>query len=329
MKERNSTFDIMKGIAMLLVIASHTYPSVSPPFAFWRSAMFFVISGYFAKEWPVGEFLKKGAKRLFIPYVATCLVMLLIVFVSELIFDAEIFPIALKSMMLGTAEFGYDGKYREICIGPLWFVSASIWVRLMWAILQKINNLYIRGGVIFLFALLSCNLKEMTVNPWSILNAFGALGFFFAGFLVRKYDLLNSIKGKTLEPLFLVALFFCISFSKLDINFCDYGKSYLLDVLASVGAFMLLYACVNHFADVTLMPWKILNFIGRYSLVIFCLHAVDDCLNVHWLPFKIWDWFSTGFELLCAFVIKAGFVVGGAYLISKNKFLKERIFFIK
>ena len=46
MHERDSTFDIMKGIAMILVIACHTFPTESTPFPYWRSAMFFIISDH-------------------------------------------------------------------------------------------------------------------------------------------------------------------------------------------------------------------------------------------------------------------------------------------
>ena len=145
MKERDCTFDIMKGIAMVLVIASHTIPLVNGPFAYWRSALFFIISGYFAKEWPVGEFLQKGAKRLFIPYVVTCLFMFPFVLLGEYLLDVDVLKIALKSMALGASCFGYADKYRDICIGPLWFVCASTWVRIIWALLQKIRSEHIRG----------------------------------------------------------------------------------------------------------------------------------------------------------------------------------------
>lgn len=332
MKERDTTFDIMKGIAMVLVILSHTAPWINHnyPFAYWRSAMFFIISGYFAKEWPFFEFMQKGAKRLIIPYVVTCLFMLPFVLLGEQILDVEVLPNVLKSMALGSASFGFDGKWKDITIGPLWFVCASLWVRIMWSFFRKINSDYIRGGVILLSAMIAYRLKMFLPNPWSIFSAFGAMGFFYAGFLIRNRDLLNPNKAKRFLPITMICLVYCISFSEMDINYCIYARGfYIIELLASVGAFMLLHTIVQRFSDITIYPWKFLNFLGRYSLVAFCFHAIDHCLNVHWFPFRIWDQFASDIEIVFAIVMRVGFAAVGAYLISKNNFLREHVFFIK
>ena len=329
MKERDSTFDIMKGIAMILVISSHTIPVGNNFFAYWRSALFFIISGYFAKEWPVGEFLQKGARRLFIPYVVTCLFMLPFVLFGEFLLDVDVLTTVLKSMALGASYFGYADKYRDICIGPLWFVCASIWVRIVWALLQKIKNVPVRGVVIVLCGIAAYKLKENSINPWSIFSAFGALGFFYCGYVIRKYDVLSSPKGKSIMPIALLCLYYCISFKRMDVSSCVYGGGYITTLIACTGAFMLLYAGVKMFANKNMRFWKFLNFFGRYSLVAFCIHSVDQCLTIHWFPFKLWWQFSTTFEYVCAVVMRVGFAAIGCYLVSKNKFLKEKIFFIK
>ena len=330
MKERDCTFDIMKGIAMVLVIMSHTPVWAYPSFAYWRSPLFFIISGYFAKEWPVGEFLQKGAKRLFIPYVVTCLFMIPFVLLGEYLLDVNVLKTVAKSMALGAASFGYADKYSDICIGPLWFVCASIWVRIVWALLQKIKNEPVRGVIIVLFGIAAYKLKENSINPWSIFSAFGALGFFYCGFLIRRYNLLNTINGKRLAPIAVICLVYCICFSKMDINTCMYESGYVIELLGCIGAFMLLYAGVKEFTDIkTSRFWRFLNFFGRYSLVAFCVHSVDFCLCSCWLPFKFWDFFTTDFEIICALVMRVSVVAVGAYLISKNKFLRERVFFIR
>lgn len=333
MKERDCTFDIMKGIAMVLVITCHTAPWMSYSFAYWRSAMFFIISGYFAKEWPVGDFLQKGAKRLIIPYVVTCLVMLPIVFVVEYAFDVNLLSIVLKSMAMGAGKFGYNEEWNDICIGPLWFVCSSIWVRIFWGLFEKIKNILIRGILIILIAIAACELKQIVVNPWSILSALGALGFFYSGFIIRKYDLLNSEIGSRIMPFALLCLVYCIYGShndmKLDVNVGVYEKGYVAELFASVGAFMILYAGVRKFANVKYYPWRFLNFLGRYSLIAFCVHSIDFCLSQLWIPFKFWDYFQSDFELICAHVLRVGIIAVCVYLVSENQFLRERVFFIK
>lgn len=327
-KNRDATFDIMKGVAMLIVIAFHIFPNETCFFSYWRSALFFIISGYFAKEWTFKVFLQKGAKPLLIPYVVVCLFMLPFVFIGEHLFNVSIVPIALKSILMGSTSFGYLDKWNEVNIGPLWFLCALFWVRLMWFVICKIPKDYARGVIVVLLALVSCVLKGFVINPWSFLSACGALGFFFSGYIVRKYDLLGSERGKIVVLPLMVLLAYCMGFSNMVIASCSYSRGYIIELLASIAAFMLLYAFVQRFADVKYLPWRFLNFFGRYSLVVFCLHAVDQCINVHWFPLKIWSFFMTEYELLCSFVIRVGIVALGAFLISKNKFLREKIFFI-
>lgn len=328
MKERDSTFDIMKGIAMLVVIAFHVFPSETYIFSYWRSSLFFIVSGYFAKEWSFTLFLQKGAKPLLIPYFVVCLFMLPIVIVGENLFNVSILPTALKSIAMGSTSFGYLNKWGEVNIGPLWFLCALFCVRFICFFLCKILNDYIRGVIVVLLAISSYLIKDVMINPWSILSACGALGFFFSGYIIRKYNLLSAERGKIILPVLLVILIYCMGFSNMIIASCTYSKGYILELLASVGAFMLLYAVVQKFADVKFYPWRFLNFIGRYSLVVFCFHAIDQCINIHWFPFKIWSYFITEYELLCAFIIRVGFVALGSFLVSKNKFLREKIFFI-
>ena len=88
MKERDCTFDIMKGIAMVLVIMSHTLPfEMTRPFAPFRSTLFFIVSGYFAKDWLFKDFLIYGSKRLLIPYLFTCVLMFPLVLLGDYLFD--------------------------------------------------------------------------------------------------------------------------------------------------------------------------------------------------------------------------------------------------
>ena len=328
MKERDCTFDIMKGIAMVLVIMSHTLPfEMTRPFAPFRSALFFVVSGYFAKEWLFKDFLIHGSKRLLIPYLFTCVLMFPLVLLGEYLFDYQTLLIALKSMALGSSSF--EGTLFDINIGPLWFICALLWVRIFWSLMRPLKNDYVKGAIILLLAISALKLKNIVVLPWSLQPAFGALGFFFAGHIFRKYDVLNHLKGSFIPIICIISLFYGVMLGFTDINRGIYGGLYIIDVFASLGAFLVMYVIIDKISDKRSKIWCFLDFFGRYSLVAFCIHAMDQCLNVHWFPFKFWSFFTTEFELCCAVVLRVGFVAAGAYLVSKNKFLKEKVFFIR
>lgn len=328
MKERNCTFDIMKGIAMVLVIMSHTLPfEMTRPFAPFRSTLFFVVSGYFAKEWLFKDFMIHGSKRLLIPYVFTCVLMIPLVILGEYFLDCQALSTALMSMALGSSSF--EGELFDVNIGPLWFICALLWVRVFWSLMRPLNNDYVKGAVIVFLVISALELKNFVILPWSLQPALGALGFFFAGHIFRKYDVLNNLKGRIIPVVCMGSLFHSVLRGFTDINRSVYGGWYIIDVLASLGAFLLMYVIVDKIADKRSKIWHFLDYFGRYSLVAFCLHAIDQCLNVHWLPFKFWDFFTTDFEIICALVMRVSVVAVGAYLISKNKFLRERVFFIR
>lgn len=231
MKERDCTFDIMKGIAMVLVILSHTLPfEMTRPFAPFRSTLFFVVSGYFAKDWLFKDFVIHGSKRLLIPYLFTCFLMLPLVLQGECLFDYQALLTALKSMALGSSSF--EGELFDVNIGPLWFICALLWVRIFWSLMRQLNNDYVKGAVILLVAISALKLKNYFILPWSLQPALGALGFFFAGHIFRKYEVLSKLKGEIIPVVCLGSLFYGVLHGFTDINRGVYGGWYIIDVFA-------------------------------------------------------------------------------------------------
>ena len=79
LKTRDPIFDIMKGLAMISVIIIHSNLPWSSfhTFAYFQSPLFFIISGYFAKEYGLFDFVRKDAKKLVIPIVFTSLFLII------------------------------------------------------------------------------------------------------------------------------------------------------------------------------------------------------------------------------------------------------------
>ena len=330
-KTRDPIFDIMKGFAILFVVMSHTFfPDISNKvFVSLRSPLFFLVSGYFAKEWFFFDFIKNGAKRLLIPLLFTYLLMIPIVIMLDYLLETNVILIALKSMALGTSSWDPPGSnVSQISAGPLWFVWSSILVRIYWSFLQKWGGNWMLGISIFLLAIIAYHVKMYVTLPFSILSSFGALGFFYVGYIIKKHSLLENEKGKQFFPICLLCLFYCICFSRIDVNFCVYNAFYIIDVLGCVATFFILHKVIKNYYYENRF-WNFIQFVGRYSLVALCVHSIDQCIWVDWSPFKLWYFFQTNFELTCAYLIRILFVVSITYLISKNQFLREKIFFIK
>ena len=325
---RNPIFDIMKGIAMIMVIMAHTLPfaATRPLSSFW-STLFFIVSGYFAKNQKFKDYIIKDSRRLIIPYAASCIFMIPFIFLGNFLFNVNAWPMALKSMLAGSSSF--SGELAYINIGPLWFVCALFIVRSLWSLMSGIKNDIAKGLLIFILGIAAWKAKQYITLPWSILSAIGAMGFYFAGYLFQKYNLFYSSVGKRIAPIALAALLFCVTFGYTNANLCIYKGWYIIDVIGGIGAFITSYALISHFSDINNRIWRFLNFFGRYSLVAFAIHAIDQCLNVHWFPFKIWDQFSAGYEQACVLVIRIAIVAMGCKIVSRIPFIKEKIFFIK
>ena len=331
MKERDPVFDIMKGIAMISVIIIHSnLPWFSfHTFANFQSPLFFIISGYFAKEYGILDFFKKDAKKLVIPIIYTSLFLIGLSLIIDALYETRTCDVAIKSLLRGGASWYNPPRTLYIMsAGPLWFLWALLFVRMFWAFFCRIvKNEIVLGIVIFCLAIAAFVSKQYYTLPFSIQASLGALGFYYVGFLCRKHVLLDK-KNAKFFPISFICLIYCICFSNVDINLCVYDAFYIIDVLGALAAFLCLYAVVRIYrADNAL--WKFFNYIGRYSLVALCIHSLDQNILVYWFPYKIWDAFEGVFQQTCAVCIRISIVLVGIYLISKNKFLCEKIFFIK
>ncbi|MBR6124551.1 acyltransferase [Candidatus Saccharibacteria bacterium] len=331
MKERDPVFDIMKGFAMLSVIIAHTeapwllYHTFLP----FRVPLFFAISGYFAKEWLLFGFLKNGAKRVLIPLAFTSLVMLAISLALDEIFGTSVLNIAAKSLVLGGASWPVPlGEVYILSAGPLWFLWATLLVRIYWSFLQRIRKETLRGAIILFFAIAAYNSKLYFTLPFSIQASFGALGFFYAGFLIKRYYLLDGENVKKILPICFVCLVYITGFSNMDVNLCIYEAYYVIEILGTIAAFFVLYTTIKNSRSESKF-WSLFNFVGRYSIIVLCVHAIDQNMLVYWFPYKILSAFTGNFQIICAMMLRIIFAVSLTYLISKNKFLCEKIFFIK
>ena len=81
-ENRDATFDIMKGLGILLVLGVHYWPHLKWNYHYVHSfvmPLFFLVAGYFSKpvtEGGIGHAIKKNAKRLLLPFVATQLLLM-------------------------------------------------------------------------------------------------------------------------------------------------------------------------------------------------------------------------------------------------------------
>lgn len=68
-KIRYDNFDIMRGVAMMVIIGWHTLNTHSPLICGWVMASFLLVIGVFYQQSSFNDMIKKKVKSIFIPYM--------------------------------------------------------------------------------------------------------------------------------------------------------------------------------------------------------------------------------------------------------------------
>lgn len=153
--ERDETFDVLKGLAILFVITGHCEIGVLYSFIHsFHMPLFFFISGFFLRLRPLREEISLSFKRLIVPYIFTAFCICIIAFCKDLSnytwSDGSHTQFTIIKYL-----FGFRGQIGPSwiigSISVLWFILAMFWTRTIAVILiGKIKSIIILC-FIFLF----------------------------------------------------------------------------------------------------------------------------------------------------------------------------------
>ena len=286
-KQRLDYIDDAKAFAILLMIIGHmaTYKTVDVLIYGFHIPLFFIVSGmFFNPDRSLGENVKKGFKQLIVPYLCFEIINLAICWISPYMHPQQYHGITgwvgiFKAAVLGIL-FGQDyvTNISFLPLGPLWFLVALFFARLIFAALSKlIKNKYLLVAVasalgIGLYFGLSVNIlpfKSAGTNIFSIRCAAMGLPFYAFGYLMRGIDF-TKIKYRPVIMV-LLAAFYVISALYNGIGGIDelaYGKCmvlFYLNAIVGTVAVILFFSLVE-------MPEYVHN-VGRNTLLILGLSA--------------------------------------------------------
>ncbi len=292
-KKRIGYFDIAKCIAILFIVVGHTgiiYPEAMPGgmpqklvhFSFtFHLPVFFVASGYFFKLDTVlsKQFFKKAWKNIITPYWVTCLIILAgVVLMAAASGTSILNELALwtPAALYGAGAVNPGMIFPVYRIGGIWFLLALFWAQIIILAAQRLPKpgLWICG----LFAL-GCLASQSIMLPWSIQSGICAAPFVYAGALARKYQILER-DGRVATAATVVCALIWIAYIVLfgrDMSFAEFVLSNgVFDIIGSfAAAYVVFRACrflEHHAATLS----KFMEWIGRNTLVIFCMHIVED-----------------------------------------------------
>lgn len=292
-KKRVGYVDVARGIAMICIILGHLkVNNIDRVVYTFHLPIFFLISGYFVSEkGTLSEFIKKKFRTLIVPYILTCLVMILIAGGIGL-YAGEISGAGKAMGEWGLASLcgsgmAYTKPFYIRTIGALWFLWAAFWGYILLRIALKFK----RGGkrtlfvaVIFLLGYYSSKLFWL---PLCIQNGTFALLYMYIGYLYKEEkETIGSLSKETKLFILFAAAMLWINFIKDFQGFWlvifYFGRG-LVDVFASLGAslcFLELSKAAERYLPAIS---ERIEFLGKNSLILLSIHNVE----YHFFPWHM------------------------------------------
>lgn len=328
MASRNLTYDVVKGLGILLVIFAHfsNHWQIENIFFSFHMPLFILVAGLFDKgEAHIRDFGKRtqqNAWRLLVPYFGTLIYMCLISWIWDACtptgrdrLGAETLNrLPLVRLAVSTGDF-YATPYGEAWCGPLWFLFALFIARELFFLLRcGIKNPYV--------VLLVCTALSFTASvlyplvaplAWNPLPGIGMLIFYAIGWFAHQRRIPAIAKVLSIIA-WLAVLYWYLwggATAHLDMRTCHANA---LEVLGACGGSLLLYGFCRYllsaleevqtwcnrqickfsqfrpFGATLIPPAPFWTWCGRNSLLILCVHSFDLVTNKFAF---IMDWATT------------------------------------
>lgn len=281
--KRITYFDIAKGIGMILMIVGHC--SIKNQYILnfifsFHMPLFFLISGYFFKYRQDKECLKNNFKKLIMPYIITCIAIITYKLL-RLLLDKNFTDIIGIIKTWGLASLYGSGTKEPFgikYIGAIWF---------LWALFFALYfvNITIKSKYQHLWIILISYIGYKTSTyiwlPLSIQAGMVATVFVYLGILARRYDIFNKKVPIILIISIILIVIFCTIYGGKLYMVTNYYKNGLFDIIGALCGSFLCIKLSQIIDKYTKYTKKVLEFIGRNSLVVLCLHLFAlDCLKL-------------------------------------------------
>ena len=292
-------FDLLKGIGMLAIVFAHTaelYPLGTndvTPFAFalfaYREALmaaFFIASGYGFRKRSIHKCIHQQLKSLLKPYAYTALFTCVLHFIIHYK-TFQYLPGTIGESIKVTGGFllglphtaTYFGQLFFSC-GPMWYLVALMlaWV-LLDVLLEIFPERYITPAVVGV-TLLGWGVTLVWEAPFCIAQGMVSLPYLYIGYLAKKRRLFETpLSGRAKAGLIVSALGVVAGVLLTQSTDCVSLGEWTMGPLS-----ILLDGAVGYGIIRLFLKWQrrvdgpishAIEWVGRRSLFIFCIHTVE------------------------------------------------------
>lgn len=317
MQERNNSYDIMRGTAIVLMVIGHTGASFSDMIYLFHMPFFFILSGMLYNDrtdniHSLERTLKNRIVRLYIPYVAFNLIFVLF---NNMLIKSSLYLTTYDGIpsdalshfgglqhMMSSKELALE-LFKVLLFmggaqlgGALWFLRAMFFSLVLFDVehlvlctgsKKRYHILLINTLFFGIAAAMSARNMSLPANFDCVLAVmvFYSFGECFKN-VVRKIESLSNTYLITIGVLLCVALYFISATNKVNIGKNEYTHWYML-LLTSVMGFVMLYSFALLIAKTRIA--RMLSFIGMHTIMILGLHML-------------------AFKLLTFIIVKMGFL---------------------
>ena len=329
-KERLHYIDIAKGIVIICIILGHLGISKINRIVFtFHVPVFFFITGFFTnKKRTLADFIKTKFRNLIVPYIVTCLVMIMIGTLEGFLRgEASKSFIKWSYASLYGAGDSYSKPFYIPAIGAIWFLWASFWGGIFLRISLEFNK-YVRISFLAALFIFGYYSRGLCWFPLSIQAGACAAFFMYIGWLIKDISKIISrlsSEQKCFGILFAVVIWvsFIIDFKSFWLVHCDVGRG-AIDIFGCICASMII-VLISRFIDGKMLRiGDFLGYFGRHSLLMLCVHIVELNLFPWWeiTGLLIQKGMPGLFQLPLIIILKIAVDLSCVYVISKNSFVR-------
>lgn len=277
MKGRDVTFDIMKGVGILLVIVCHlvgwNHPYLQQFILSFHMPLFFIVAGFFSKPYVDMPSAKTNVKRYFsrlYPPMAITQLMIVVWAVLMAVAKHEGWdpPIREALSLLWADVDGPRTPWGSIGLGVIWFLLALFWAKTLLIPLSRLKQWAIPVSLVVAFATLMLH-KVLPYSIWCLSLGLMALPFVTIGWWVKEHPI-----PLWLKIVAVVCWVVAICFSRMEMYTFTW-KCYPLDVLGACGGTYCVYLLSMGIKKYLKITTRVLSALGVWSLAIMCVHCFE------------------------------------------------------
>ncbi len=276
------TFDVMKGIGILLVITDHffnwNHPILGRVINSFHMPLFFIIAGYFSRPFTTIEdakrCIRKYAKRLLPAFVLTQVFIILwdvLMAVSE---SKGWGPVIRESLTLFWADpHGPQTPWGQLSIGVVWFLLALFLAKCALLFISRLGgyaipiSILLALGAVMLYRVFPYSIWCISIGFTAL--PFVTLGWWFRTHIVPKWVIVSCI------GCWIAAL----CFSHLVMYDFEWG-CFPLDFLGACGGTFCVLLLSRLICSKTAPAARLFATLGIWSLAIMCFHDIETHCHI-------------------------------------------------